>query len=494
VLLVARERGGDVVVCACREAETFGVRAGHSLAQARSLIHGLAPHIEPYCPEEYADKLRRLARWAERFSPTVAPDDPDGLMLDIAGCQHLFRGEDRLLRRMAEALRRIGLPARLAVAPTAGCAWAVARFGKSAIASISDGGIREAVQDLPVAALRIDLDALRALGEVGVATIGQLRDVSRNDLSARFGDAVLRRIDQLDGVIHEGVSGQTPEERFEVWHEFDGPITRAEIVETVVRRLLQDLLSQLHAAQLGILHLSLSAMRVNSPPAGFSLSLTRATHDEKHLWKLLHPRLERLHMGHGVEAIRMTASRTDRITQEQWPLWGDVRTEPTDLHADELGKLLDLLMERFGRGGVERVTPMESHVPERAFVKDEARRHEGTEARSERRDRGTEGQRDKVIASRRPSRLFGTPEPVRVMALVPDGPPAQMQWRGKTLPTRWGRGPERIALPWWSESGDGGMTTRDYFEVELIDGRRLWMFRLNHDDVPGPWFVHGEWA
>lgn len=80
------------------------------------------------------------------------------------------------------------------------------------------------------------------------------------------------------------------------------------------------------------------------------------------------------------------------------------------------------------------------------------------------------------------------------MALVPDGPPAQVQWRGKTFPARWGRGPERIALPWWSEAGDGGMTTRDYFEIELIDGRRLWMFRMNRDDVPGPWFVHGEWA
>lgn len=486
MLLVARERGGDVVVCACREAETFGVRAGHSLAQARSLIHGLPPHIEPYCPEEYADKLRRLARWAERFSPTVAPDDPDGLMLDIAGCERLFRGEERLVRRMAEALRRIGLPARLAVAPTAGCAWAVARFGKPAIAFISNSGIREAVHDLPVAALRIDLDALRALGEVGVATIGQLRNVSRNDLTARFGDAVLRRIDQLDGVIHEGVSGQSPEERFEVFHEFDGPITRSEIVETVVRRLLQELLADLQTAQLGMLHLSLSAMRVNSPPAGFSLSLTRATHDEQHLWKLLHPRLERLHMGHGVEALRLCAARTDRITQEQWPLWCDVRTEPVDPHADELGKLLDLLMERFGRGGVERIAPVESHVPERAFVKDEAQREK-------KRDKGIEGQRDKVIVARRPSRLFAMPEPARVMALVPDGPPAQVQWRGKTWPTRWGCGPERIAMPWWSEA-EGHITTRDYFEVELIDGRRLWMFRMNRDDVPGPWFVHGEWA
>ena len=53
----------------------------------------------------------------------------DGLFLDITGCAHLFGGEEGLLADLGRRLRAFGLSPRLAVADTAGAAWAVARYG-----------------------------------------------------------------------------------------------------------------------------------------------------------------------------------------------------------------------------------------------------------------------------------------------------------------------------------------------------------------------------
>jgi protein ImuB len=47
-------------------------------------------------PEKDEAALKALARWAERWSPSIMLDKPDGLTLDATGIPHLFGGEARL--------------------------------------------------------------------------------------------------------------------------------------------------------------------------------------------------------------------------------------------------------------------------------------------------------------------------------------------------------------------------------------------------------------
>ena len=62
-----------------------------------------------------------------------------------------------LLARFKAGLDRRGFHARLAMADTPGAAWAVARFGAGGPGSVVPaGGARDALLDLPVAALRLD--------------------------------------------------------------------------------------------------------------------------------------------------------------------------------------------------------------------------------------------------------------------------------------------------------------------------------------------------
>ncbi len=72
-------------------------------------------------------KLKRLALWAERYSPTVMVDAraaaQEGLLIDMTGGAHLFGGEAALLADIRARLKRAGIASRVAEAsgfPTSG--------------------------------------------------------------------------------------------------------------------------------------------------------------------------------------------------------------------------------------------------------------------------------------------------------------------------------------------------------------------------------------
>ncbi|KPH66088.1 DUF6504 family protein [Novosphingobium sp. ST904] len=134
-----------------------------------------------------------------------------------------------------------------------------------------------------------------------------------------------------------------------------------------------------------------------------------------------------------------------------------------------------------------RVQPRESTMPEREV--------EDVPALS--RATGTGWQDDLP----RPSRMIVPPEPVEVMAMLPDHPPAMFIWRGKRHRVARADGPERLHGEWWREGGheaDTPYTVRDYFQVETSTGGRYWIFRLGDgersDTGPMRWFIHGAFA
>src|SRR5258708_3252491 len=115
------------LACACAAALAHSVRPGMTLPQARALCPGLT-HA-PHDPDEDRRALYRLARWLIRFSPVVAPEPPDTILLDVTGSEHLFGSLDRLLNLIATALSRLHIAARVGIAPTVGAAWAITFTG-----------------------------------------------------------------------------------------------------------------------------------------------------------------------------------------------------------------------------------------------------------------------------------------------------------------------------------------------------------------------------
>ncbi|MEO1779628.1 MAG: DNA polymerase Y family protein, partial [Pseudomonadota bacterium] len=68
--------------------------AGLQIGQPVRDAHAMCPRLMTYPRSVSAEArfLEALQRWAGKFSPWVAPEDGDALVVDLTGCAHLFGG------------------------------------------------------------------------------------------------------------------------------------------------------------------------------------------------------------------------------------------------------------------------------------------------------------------------------------------------------------------------------------------------------------------
>src|SRR5512134_3702963 len=81
------------IVACDGKAVARGVRPGLSTAAASVLARELA--IQPRNPAEETECLLGLAGWAAQYTPSVALELPDSLVLEVSGSLKLFRGLER---------------------------------------------------------------------------------------------------------------------------------------------------------------------------------------------------------------------------------------------------------------------------------------------------------------------------------------------------------------------------------------------------------------
>lgn len=475
VLIVRTVGQRKLVSACCRRTLDTGVRRGMTVADARGVFPPEAVVVAPDDPVRTAAALSALGRWAHRFSPRVALDPPDGLLLDITGCDHTLGGEEAIRRAACADLARFGVRAACVIAPTFAAAAALARHGQAGI--VGDADLRPAVAALPVAALRLDAKQAAGLAEVGLERLGQVMDLPRSVLPARFGPDLLLQLDRLLGRAIQTIETIRPEEPVRAGIVFDGPTHRWESIEAVVRSLITDLCRQLARRDTGVIRAVLTLTRSDLPPAPLAFTLSVPTHDPRHLWSLVRPRLERTHLGFGVEALDLLAERTARIGHTQSHAWSAAESGVADQQA--FGRLIDGLTNRLGRDRILRAGLVQSHRPERAVAMVPA--GDGVQPPS---GPGADG------GVFRPTLLYAAPEPASVIALTPDGPVHRLTWRDQTAEVITCLGPERIGPEWWRVSRSHART-RDYFILQAEDGRWLWVFR---DLTGGGWFVHGVWG
>lgn len=510
-LLLTQTSGGRASIAArCNEAARRGVRVGLSLAEAQALIDPRVrlrsgdPWVEELSEERDLRALHAVGMWLmSRFSPVVALDPPDGLFLDVAGTERLFGDENDLCRAILGGMHRFGLGARIAVADTVGTAWAVSRFAQTPRTIVDSGGEVAALSDLPVEALRLPDQALAdALRELGVERVSQLMDLDRDRVAARFGADVGLRLDQATGRAFEAVTPLVYETPPVAERTFEGPVKQLAAVVQTAENLVNELCGDLARARRGLLEGKLVVKPSDLPARHVPLALARPSADPRHLWTMLKPKVDQVHLGFGIESMRLVAVRTGRLPTRQSSAFGveasngpgtgtglpggsPGRGRALDKH---IGELIDILAARLGLPAV--VVPHEeaTHLPERAFTL----KRPG-EASSPGGSVGPPPAPHR--AASRPSKLFDPPEPATFDLQDQHGAPQRIRWRGIAYRVQRARGPERIARPWWDDSPawpDGSPhTVRDYFRLETSCGRSLWTFR---EPRHGRAFIHGEWA
>ena len=486
LVIFARRGNLDLVVAVNTTAERLGLSPGLALAQARAMH----PAIIAMPEDRPADTrlLASFADWCQRYTPLIAAEPPDGILLDIGGCAHLFGSETKLRDDLLARVQRLGFSARAAIASTIGAAWAAAHFG--AAESTPKGGERELLAPLPLAALRLPPEMVAALARLGLQRIGDILDLPRAPLAARFGNDLLRQLDRALGREDEPLTPRVPVAPYSAEKSFPDPIAREEDVLTAVERLAARLERTLAARGDGARSLELALFRTDGAVKRILAGSSRPLRQPAAIRSLFVERLaalaDEVDPGFGFDLARLSVVIAEPCPDEQIGLADGV-------DGTELDRLVDRLSARLGRTRVARLIAQDSHIPELAGhslpAQLAARGEPGWDAfRRFRREAGL---------SARPLRLLARPEPIAdLLALVPDGPPVRFRWRRAWHEVIAAEGPERIAGTWWNEEGNTG--TRDYFQVEDSAGLRFWLFRagLYREIAPAAprWFLHGVYA
>ena len=447
--------------------------------------------------EADASPLEKIADWCLRYTPLVACDPPDGLLLDIGGCAHLYGGEAALVADLAARIERAGFAYNLAIAGSIGAAWAAAHFGEPA--SYVGGEERGLLAPLPLAALRLPADTVAALARVGLKRIGDIIDLPRSPLTARFGTNVLRQLDRALGKEHEPLNPRLPVAPYVAEQRFAEPIAREQDVLAIVARLAARLQFALERRGDGARSLELTLFRTDGELRRLAAGTSRPLRDPAQIRALFVERLAALadafDPGFGFDMARLSVVVAEAAPPEQIGIGGGE-------DGAEVDRLVDRLSARLGARRVRRLIAQDSHIPEIAAAV--------VPAQTAPADPGWQAfhrYRAEAELAPRPLRLLTRPEPIEAVAEVPDGPPLRFRWRRALHEVIAAEGPERIEGAWWSEHGGhpSGNLARDYFRVEDKSGLRFWLFRsgLYRDLMRGDlaqvaaaptWFLHGTFA
>jgi protein ImuB len=466
VVLTVEGAHGPVIHAVTKAAAERGARAGARLTDARALDPVLI--AVPADPEGDCVLVRRLARWAGRWSPLVEVDG-DGLRFDISGVAHLYGGEEALVRDVERRFAGIGFTARIAIARTAAAAWALAHYAPC-ICNESEA----ALAPLHVSALRLDADTVRTLERLGLKSIGALLGVPRLALARRFRGAedVVDALDRAVGRKPEPLTAAPAEPPPRTLVRLEEPATHPEAAGQALERLIPDLVRQLQERHIGARRLSLTGYRVDGSTAAASVATTIASREPKHLARLLADKAAALDPEFGFDAFALTAGWTEELGAAQESLVEEPSGER------ELARLVDRLTVKLGPRRVRRPQAFESNLPERASGWMPAI---------------STAEAIAVSPVRRPQRLLDRPEAIDVIYATPEGMPRRFVWRRAVHDIARAEGPERIAPEWWRQPSSARL--RDYYRVEDDQGRRYWIYRegLVGDGRGGlpAWFIHG---
>jgi protein ImuB len=471
VVMTIQEGSRRIIASVDRAARHLGLRPGMPVAHAQASIVDLA--VFEATPEEDWEGLQRLASWCVGFSPLIAPTPPDGIWIEIAGTAHLFGGETALISELVGAIKAGGFAVRASVADTPGAAWAAARFSRETV--VVPGGQAAVVAELPVRALRLSPGTVEGLQQLGIERVGQLAAKPRAPLKIRFGDEVIRRLDQAFGQVAEPLAYLPPPGELVVRLAFGEPISAPETLERVTGDLMGTLCRDLEQAGLGARRLDLVFRRIDGERQAIRVGTARPTRDPRHLARLFRERLPLIDPGHGIEEAALAASQAQPLAERQ--IGAEGLAGPGGPDPDNIGELVDRLSLRLGSTKrVYRVAPFESSMPERTV----------------RRVAPTAPATGLTWPSNlpRPAKLFDPPEAVLAMAEVPDHPPRFFVWRKTRYRIVQADGPERLHGEWWHSEAETSLV-RDYYRVQDESGTRYWLFRDAPAAEGGRWWLHG---
>ncbi len=454
-------------------AHAAGLHVGMPVTKAQVLVPGLI--IQDADPAADTEALERLAAWVlQRFAPIVAADPPDGIVIDSTGADHLHGGEPAMLDALIGRLLMSGVAARAAVADSWGAAHALARYvaRPTFVAPLGHGA--SAIAHLPLEAIRLPASMSADLRVLGFERVDDILAQPRAPMILRFGPELGRRLGQALGQSAEPIEPIRPPDLIEVRRAFAEPIGAVETIARYIGKLAIDLCTALKDKGLGARRLDLLCHRVDNRVQAVRVGTAQPVRDSKRLTRLLCDRIETIDPGFGIEVMTLAATIAEPLACRQ------LISSLVEETAPDISDLVDTLANRVGERAIYRIAPVSSDVPERSVRRIPAMAPDNAATWPNHWPR--------------PARLLARPEPIEIVALLPDHPPVSFTWRGIRRRVKRADGPERVFGEWWRRDAELA-AVRDYFRIEDDAGERYWVYRSGdgEDASTGShrWYLHG---
>ncbi len=415
--------------------------------------------VKPRDAEGETEALLALAAWCGQFTPNVALEFPDTVLLEVSASLTLFKGLEPMLAALRAGFDGMHYSVQLCCARTPLAAGWLARAGSGVSAGLDAGeGAAPAnvLAALPVALVDPQGEWLDAFGKMGIATVGALLAQPRAELAQRFGHALCERLDQALGVVADPRIWVVPPEQFAANLELPAEVSQAEALVFAARRLLLQLGGFLQARACGVQRFSLRLAH-RERATEIIIGLVAPSRDAEHFTLLLRERLGATALSEPVRALCLEAG--DRDIQ---PLSGESRVLFAGPGGDkgDWQHLIERLRARLGGEKVGGLAMASEHRPERASAVAEPGAKQPT-----------------LIAGPgdRPLWLLPEPRPLPELGAAPqhEGPLALIA------------GPERIESGWWDDAG----VKRDYFVARTQALSYVWIYRERQP--AGRWYLHG---
>jgi protein ImuB len=354
-------------------ARALGVRRGMPLGSA----HRLAPEATFLDPDPAADgtALEDAFRILAAFSPGLAgPDRPEepgfGLIaVQVDGLDRLWGPEPVLVRRLVEALAPVlPQPPRAWIAGTrfaATVAAGTAPPGAEAPVLVPPDGDAAFLAPRSAGLLSPDPDVRARLARFGLRRIGQVAELARSALVARFGEEGARIHARATGLEIVPFRPRRTPERLALGLSIDPPTDATDALRFVLHRLAVALTEQLcgrgGAATTARLRLELElAFAAPGTPATMTVEqrFPEPTQDAEAIGRLLLARIERTPPRAAVERIELELDGVAPAAGQQLPMF-----VPQAVRDARLGWQLARLALAFGADRIRRVALADPDAP-----------------------------------------------------------------------------------------------------------------------------------
>ena len=361
-VIVGGSSSGRGVVCAASyEARKFGVHSAMPASRAVRLCPDgvfLKPRMAHYAAE--SKKIREIF---ERFTSLVEPLSLDEAFLDVSGSERLFGDAVTIAKLIKQAIRdELNLPASAGVAPNKFLAKVASDLEKpNGLTVVPRDGIEAFLNPLSVSRVwGVGPKTEARLRPLGIATVGDLRRLSKAELDHAFGangDHFWRLARGLD-------TRPVVPDRFakSISHEttFSQDIQDPEALRAWLRELTDQVGRRLRRHEIVGRTVKLKLRFDDFRTISRSQALKRPESSSEGLWQAVGPLLDRV-LNETTQAVRLLGMGVSQLSQPSKVQQNLFDAEETE-RRHQLDKTLDSIHDRLGSSAVKRASSVEHAI------------------------------------------------------------------------------------------------------------------------------------